>query len=126
MLDAIKEKLESRGWEIVEVRNIRYLWVAEIWKACSVWSPRGLVLYFSFTVDPHDGSHEFDKISWLHASPEPPVDWALEPGDSKIEMKTAWLEHSSTVLGRNQDKYFDKFLDGLDAWRDDSAKSESV
>lgn len=36
MLDAIKERLESRGWEIVEVRNIRYLWVAEIWKARSL------------------------------------------------------------------------------------------
>lgn len=123
MLDAIKEKLESRGWEIVEVRNIRYLWVVEIWKARSVWSPRNLVLYFSFQVDPQDGAREFDKVSWLHASPEPPVDWALDPDDSKTKAKTVCLKKSSTVLGRNQDKYFDKFLDDLDAWREHAAKS---
>jgi hypothetical protein len=123
MLDGIRQKIESRGWEVVEVRNIRYLWVAEIWKVSSKWSPRNLVLYLSFQVDPEDGPREFEKIRWLHASSSPPVDWALDSEDREKQETAPGLEYHSTVIGRNQDRYFDKFLDGLDAWRDAATKS---
>lgn len=113
---AIREKIESRGWEVVETRNISYLWVDEIWKARSKWSPVNLQIYLSLEVDPHNGSTEFDKVRWLYVSATPPLDWARDSGDLDPN-KTPEIFFSPTPIGRGQEKQFRQFLDALDGWR---------
>lgn len=118
----IRERIESRGWEILEIRDISYLWVAEIWKIKSIWSPTDFVVYLSFQADPHDGPNEFTKVRWLHASPVPPVDWAQDI--SGRESLKSNIGHS-TVIGKNQEKYIGEFLDRLDRLRNTSSNMAS-
>lgn len=112
----IKELLPIHGWEIAEVRKIERLWVYEIWKINSVWSPIEAEFYLIFTVDSHFRSDEFDKTGWMSAVSTPPIDWAIETHEDVVQ-DAENAEIASSPIGKNQEKHFEEFFSKLAAFR---------
>ena len=115
----ISELLDHHGWEVVEKRDISYLWVTEIWQIRSKWSPPDCTAYLSFEVDPHDNPRDFENVGWMRASVSPPVDWYK---DNISEDDANGLSSDvNCPLGRRRDKYLDSFFRNLAKIRDEWA-----
>lgn len=113
--------LTAHGWKVAEIRNVSYLWVAEIWKVQSTWTPTNCYVYLSFESDFHHNANDFSKIAWLRAYPYPPVDWL---GDSNADDHWKERENSnrltaSVPIGRRRDKYLKEFFSDLARMRNE-------
>ena len=76
--EKLRQMLGSFGWELVEARTIRQLWVAELWLLRSTWSPTHCELYLTFEIDPQRPSGDFTKEWFARPSLSRPYDWFVE------------------------------------------------
>lgn len=107
----ISELLGSHGWEVVEKRDISYLWVTEIWQIRSKWSPTDCIAYLSFEVDPHNDARDFENVGWMKASVPPPIDWYRDKDSDNLSDRPNVF--TSCPLGRRREKYLDSFFQDL-------------
>lgn len=112
----ILDKLAANGWEVIERREISYLWVSEIWKVGSKWSPTDFILYLSFEVYAENDSQDFGNVGWLKATRTPPIDWARSGTEIDLPEEDV-RTYASTPLGRKQEKYLESFFDSLSEMR---------
>lgn len=113
----ISELLGVHGWTIVEKREIRYLWVSEIWQVRSKWSPTDCIVYLSFEVDAQDNAQDFENVGWMRASVQRPLDWFKE-GASGDRLESVSV-NASCPIGRHHEKYRDEFFRDIAKIRDE-------
>jgi hypothetical protein len=95
--DELRKRLPEYGWEIVEIEPPfeDEWWSAEFWIIESVWSPRGVRVYFTFEVDPMG---ESDDIWALTASRERPG-YRPSGGNPSMGMGHGWQKELRAFLG---------------------------
>jgi hypothetical protein len=109
----IFELLPQYGWEVINdedhLRNSTWpdWFIDELWKIESVWSPKGLMVWVAFVVDPQAPNmidrKKGESVWTVKAGLKRPTGWGIDDDEAGLTLKAGWENRLPEFFSRLSD-----------------------